>query len=93
MPVKAILGSTYIQASRTNAEQSGDQEAGDIFGNLPEYKSQMIGMMEYEPVGVEELRQLMRNGGMLDVTTDGGLKIDIGTSSYAFLNMAPQTHW
>ena len=41
-------------------------------------------MMEYDQVGLDELRKLIRSGEMLDVATDGGLKNDIGTSSYAF---------
>ena len=83
-PVKVIVGSNYVQANGQCIDEDEAQENGGVLDNIPEYQSQMIGMMEYEKEGLKVLMNELKMGGKLDVATDGGLKNGIGTSSYAF---------
>ena len=53
VPVKAIVGSTYIQAYGSGADHDGEQDAGEIFDNIPEYKKQMIGTRRIEEADKE----------------------------------------
>ena len=84
IPAKVIVGSTYVQAIGQHIDENEVMANGEVLDNIPEYRSQMIGMMEYEKEGLEALMYELKMGGKLDVATDGGLKNGIGTSSYAF---------